>query len=238
MLFASDLDNTLIYSYKFAKAGDICVETKNGKELSFMTRESYAMLKDVVTKCVFVPVTTRSLEQYLRIDLGVKPKYAIVAHGALLINDGKIDDQWTAETRRLLNVELPKINEINANELIYDIRYVEDFFIFTKSKYPQQAVDFLQTIVDEKQLKVCAVHNKVYILPLRLDKGAAVKRLKKFLQIQSVICAGDSELDIPMLEIADDAIFPQTLKLRRENSHILDDESFTSEILNVAMGLM
>ncbi|MDR1579784.1 MAG: hypothetical protein LBS35_05460, partial [Synergistaceae bacterium] len=107
VLFASDLDNTLIHSYRVAEAGDICVETRDGKKLSFMSPKAHGILKDIAAKCAFVPVTTRSLEQYRRLDLGVKPKYALVANGALLLIDGEVDELWASETRRRLNVTLP-----------------------------------------------------------------------------------------------------------------------------------
>ena len=232
VLFASDLDNTLIHSYKVAKAGDVCVERKDGKELSFMSPKAYTLLRDVAARCMFVPVTTRTLEQYRRLDLGVKPRYAIVAHGALLLIDGIVDDQWTAETQKLLGTALP---EIEAGNLMFDIRYVEKAFVFAKSKYPRQAVRHLQTNIDGKKFKAYAVHNKIYIFPRFLDKGTAVKRLMERIPnmpVQTLICAGDSELDLSMLEFADISIAPQTLGLKR--GHVLPDETFTSEMIKIA----
>jgi hydroxymethylpyrimidine pyrophosphatase-like HAD family hydrolase len=228
MLFASDLDNTLIYSYKAAKAGDICVETKDGKELSFMPQEAFLLLKEVAKNCVFVPVTTRTLEQYKRIDLGVKPKYAVVAHGAMLLIDGVPDEKWTAETRQMLNVPLPKID---GHALLYDIRYVDDFFIFAKSEQPNQAAEILTKTLDTDKFTVSSVYNKVYVFPNTLNKGVAVERLKKRLNAETVVCAGDSELDIPMLEAADIAIFPQSLEFIHKNPLALHEKGFAVEML-------
>ena len=47
VLFVSDLDNTLIYSYK-REIGKkkICVELYEGKEISFMTENSYRLLNN------------------------------------------------------------------------------------------------------------------------------------------------------------------------------------------------
>lgn len=236
MIFASDLDNTLIHSYKTAKSGDICVEVKDGKELSFMSPQTHLLLKDIAERYIFLPVTTRSLEQYLRIDLGVKPKYAVIAHGALLLVDGKTDEAWSVETRKLLKSPLPKLDStVVSDTLLYDIRYVENFFIFAKSEEPIKAVEYLKTIlktrIDQELFEIYAVHNKVYIFPVGLNKGVAVNRLKNRLQIQRVMCAGDSKLDIPMLETADIAIVPQSLGLSGKHYRILPDEKFTSEIL-------
>ena len=228
MLFASDLDNTLIHSYKAAGPQDICVEVKSGKQLSFMAAEAFLLLKEINKRCVFVPVTTRSIEQYLRIDLGVSPRYAVAAHGAVLLVDGKIDEQWIYETRQMLNVNLPKFSE---NEFIFDVRDVDGFFTAAKSKSPQDAVAYLHSVVDTRQFKICAVYNKVYVLPNGLDKGLALERLRKRLRPKTVICAGDSLFDIPMLSIADTAIIPGTLKWRNENALILDADSFALSML-------
>ncbi|GHV27676.1 hypothetical protein FACS1894167_03100 [Synergistales bacterium] len=214
ILFASDLDNTLIHSYKAAKPGDICVETKDGKELSFMPPEAFMLLKEVAGKSEFVPVTTRSLEQYRRIDLGIMPRYAIVAHGALLLKHGAEDGDWRAETLNNLNIQLPAIEQ---NEYLYDVRYVDNFFIFAKSDAPERAAERLGRFVDKTDFEVRAVHNKVYILPRDLNKGAALQRLKKRIGADYVICAGDSELDLPMLALADMAISPESVEL---NNHL------------------
>ena len=228
MLFASDLDNTLIHSYKTYNTGDVCVELKDGKEMSFMNPKAFSLLKEISEQCVFIPVTTRSLEQYLRIDFGLTPKYAVVAHGALLLIDGKIDEQWACETRGMLNIRLPEVGEC---ELLYDIRYVENFFIFAKSGKPREAAEYLRSFIDMSRFTVCAAHNKVYIFPNGLNKGVAVERLKKLLRVETVICAGDSELDIPMLKVADAAITPGTLELSGAGVRIVNGDSFAYSAL-------
>ena len=231
MLFASDLDNTLIHSYKNSKIGDVCVEMKDGRELSFMSSDNYNLLKYIVKQCEFVPITTRSLEQYQRINLGVVPKYAIVAHGAILLIDGKIDEQWVLETRKLISKKLPEIHE---NDILYDVRYVDDFFIFGKSNDVFKAVKYLQTFIDNKDFIACSVQNKFYVMPKQLKKGTAMERLKNRINEKFVICAGDSFLDISMLEIADIAISPKNIELKNKNHQILCEECFSTEMLRIA----
>ena len=230
MLFASDLDNTLIHSYKKAIKGDVCVEWKDGKELSFMAYESYHLLKKIVKKCEFIPVTTRSLEQYRRIDLGVIPKYAIVANGAMLLVDGKVDEEWIMETRELISIELPVIKE---NSIVSDIRYVDDFFIFLKSEKPKEAVAYLESVICNEKFAITDINSKVYIIPRNLNKSGAVNRLRKKLDKNYIICSGDSALDISMLEIADIAFHPETLIMqnRNQNRIMLSEKSFTLDML-------
>jgi hydroxymethylpyrimidine pyrophosphatase-like HAD family hydrolase len=173
VLFASDLDNTLIHSYRVAEGRDICVETRDGKKLSFMSPEAHGILKDIAAKCTFVPVTTRSLEQY----------------------------------RRLLHLR--------------------------QERSPPQAVKYLNEFLKEVAFEARSVHDKVYILPAGLDKGTAVERLRERISSGCVVCAGDSELDLPMLEIADMAVVPETLTPRREHMCVLPSRTFTSGMLGV-----
>ncbi len=63
VVFHSDLDNTLIYSYKHDIGSDKkCVEVYQNREVSFMTKKSFDLLKAVKEKVVFVPTTTRTQE--------------------------------------------------------------------------------------------------------------------------------------------------------------------------------
>ena len=101
-VFYSDLDNTLIYSYKH-EIGERrkCVEVYQGREISFMTEFTWRALKTLMEKLLFVPVTTRTLEQYQRIQLGISmPSYALVCNGGILLKDGEPDRCWYEESLR------------------------------------------------------------------------------------------------------------------------------------------
>lgn len=225
VIFAADLDNTLIHSYKIKQPGDICVEVKDGKKLSFMPIDSFNLLKEINNKCIFIPLTTRSLEQYRRIDLGIVPEYALTANGAILLVDGKIDENWLSQSHSMFNNDLPQISD---NKFLYDIRYVDRFFVFAKSDNPQTAVSYLEKITDMEKFVVQAIYNKVYIFPSALNKGVALRRLKERVFADKVICAGDSVLDITMLELSDIAIAPTSLGI---NAITIDDFLFTRSVL-------
>ena len=68
IVFASDLDNTLLYSRSHKREGDICVEHIAGRAHGFMTPLTVERLREVSQKLCLIPVTTRSIEQYKRID--------------------------------------------------------------------------------------------------------------------------------------------------------------------------
>ena len=94
--FHTDLDNTLIYSYKH----DIGPQKRNvelyqGREISCITEETYHLLQLVKNEMLIVPTTTRTLEQYQRIDLGIGPfPYALVCNGGVLLVNGVPDEAW------------------------------------------------------------------------------------------------------------------------------------------------
>ena len=73
-LFHTDLDNTIIYSYKHSIGSEKrCVEIYREREVSFITDRTYALLKEIKKIVTVVPTTTRTVEQYRRIDLGTGP---------------------------------------------------------------------------------------------------------------------------------------------------------------------
>lgn len=64
-----DMDNTIIYSYKH-DIGEkkLNVELYNGREISFISERTYSLLKEVNDKMLIVPTSTRTEEQYRRIN--------------------------------------------------------------------------------------------------------------------------------------------------------------------------
>lgn len=224
VIFNVDLDNTIIYSYKH----DIgsykrCAEIYNGREISFITDRTYKLLKEVSEKVLIVPTTTRTIEQYSRIDLGIKKfKYVLVCNGGVLLTDGKEDSKWYETSLSLIaqsQLEIDrayKILESDKNR-IFELRYIKELFLFTKSSKPETTVKILRQNLDLSLVDVLNNGIKVYVMPKNLDKGTGVKRLRQKLSGDIVIAAGDSAFDIPMLEYANYSVLPSTLDyIKRE----------------------
>lgn len=218
-IFNSDLDNTLIYSYKHNIGEDkVNVEIYDGRQISFMTRKSYNMLKDVNERMIFVPTTTRTVEQYKRINLGISDiKYALTCNGGILLKHGVPDSDWYKESRKLVcgcdeiiaaGIELLE-KDINVN---FEIRNIERLFVFTKSSEPEQTAAELRKHLNTDMVSIHTNGAKVYIVPQKLNKGSGIKRLKKALSVDKTVAAGDSEFDIPMLKAADISFAPYELK--------------------------
>lgn len=243
-LFACDLDNTIIHSYKKAQESDICVEMKDEKKLSYMTQKSYKLLKEIYeqrTDILFVPLTTRTMEQYGRIKLldGKFPKYALAANGGILLIDNCIDEKWYEESLEIIKDSLNELKlsmdilEKDKN-IYFDIRIIDGLFVYTKSSNPKKTLSVLSENIDISKVDVYENGDKVYVISKKINKGEAVKRLKEKLNIEKTICAGDSLFDIPMLNIADIAVYPENLKNNISNdnqNHIFNRDIFFAENL-------
>lgn len=218
VVFHSDLDNTLIYSYKHDIGSDKkCVEVYQNREVSYMTKKSYDLLKTVKDKVVLVPTTTRTREQYERIDLGIGvPRLALVCNGGVLLTDGCEDRDWYEES---VNLVLDCRNELEKSEQYletdhyrnFEVRNIRGLFVFTKSEAPEQTMAGLKAILNLSLVDVFRNGVKIYVVPKKMSKGMAVQRLRKRIEAELVIAAGDSGFDISMLHTADLGIVPPEL---------------------------
>jgi len=218
IIFNTDLDNTMIFSYKHDIGEDkICTEIYQGREISFFTRKTAELLKKLNNTVLLVPTTTRTIEQYNRIDLGIGiPKIALVCNGGVMLENGVENDDWYKESLELTR---------NAREQLYyserlleedksrsfEIRNIRDLFVFTKCDLPEESVQALKSKLDTDIVDVFNNGVKVYVVPKMLSKGKAIDRLRKMLSPEVVIAAGDSEFDITMLNSCDIPIAPKSL---------------------------
>lgn len=242
--FCSDLDNTLIYSYRYNIGDDkVLVEVKDGKELSYMSKVSHQLLQKVAKVKELVPLTTRSLEQYSRINFGsrVKIKYALTSNGGILLEDNKINEDWFRETKRIVSYaedEMQKgIQILKKDEKVcFEIRMVDEVSVFTKSSSPQETMERLKETLDTDIVDIRNHGIKVYIFPKAIDKGCALQRFRNYVgEEHSFIAAGDSSFDVSMLMAADTAFCPENLAIPedadKENIIKLPDNGFTEEML-------
>ena len=239
-LFASDLDNTLVYSYKYRKENDVCVEYLDGNEQSFMTPRAIEMLSDVVGRSRLVPVTSRSIEQYQRIHLpGIPvPEYALTTNGAILLKNGEIDRAWQEESFRIIAPWVEEMQRmlpiLDFIEEVLQYRIVDDMYLFAMCDNAPQAQKVKTILTDQTTLPVEITGRKVYFFPPSLTKGAALKRLRQRISSDTVIAAGDSPIDLSMLQEADIAILPQKIwqiSADLEHCFVWNQETVFSEFI-------
>lgn len=220
VVFNVDMDNTLIYSYKHDIGEDKrCAEIYQEREISFMTNKTSKLLKELARKVLVVPTTTRTRQQYERIDLGLgKIPYALVCNGGVLIKDGVEVEDWYAGSKALIadsEAELKRGMELleKDEDRCYEVQFIRELFLFSKSNHPEATIERLAQQLDTSLVDVFNNGIKVYVVPKRLSKGTALKRFKEWIQADVTIAAGDSEFDVSMLQCADVALAPKALEV-------------------------
>lgn len=240
-ILCTDLDNTIIYSYKHDIGNEkMNVELYKEREISFITKQTFELLKKVKEEFLIIPTSTRTIEQYERIDLKIGTfKYALVCNGSVLLVDGKKDRDWYEESLRLAkasNLEVKKALEYLENDKrrTFELRHIEDLFVFTKCDEAETVVNELREHLDKSLVTVFNNKEKVYVLPTLLSKGKAIERLRKYLKAKFIIAAGDSEFDISMVEAADVGLVPYGFKSEfniKSDIHEMGKERLFSEEL-------
>lgn len=231
MIFATDLDKTLIYSYRHLtdETPDVeIVEFKDNKPLSYMTNKSFNTLWKLKqrTDMMIIPVTARSTDQFNRILVTGNCPYAIVASGATILKNGKPIKDWDNIVTKIReqNTDIYKMFMSYLSQIdsphddpseddsytfssYFEIkpRLVNDSVIFFKLTEKAVTESFLPMKLEKKARK----HNwnftlqgqKGYLAPEDISKEHALSYLSAKLQDNDIITAGDGTLDVPFIKL-------------------------------------
>jgi phosphoserine phosphatase len=226
MLVASDLDRTLIYSANsmlLAGPDDaappmVVSEVYRSAPLSFMTRQAEEYLEELVQRGAFVPVTTRTREQFGRIRLPGRGRgYAVSTNGAVLMKDGEPDAGWTASIQRRVSECVPLAEVLTYLTVdrpvpgLVRARTAEDIFIYCLVERAALPLDYLAEPTawcGQRGWTVSLQGRKLYCVPVPVSKETAVAEVRARMGADLLITAGDSLLDGGMLELADIAFRP------------------------------
>lgn len=203
----TDLDNTLFVSKSNREENYVCVEHLDGNEQSFMSKKAIELLREVRQYVEVIPVTTRSILQYKRIEWpdDCEPEYAITTNGGILLHNRGIVPEWItsvccgvefvmdiAEIKRLFNI-------YKRNKRFTSKRIVDDNFLFFALPDDTGIAPIVAEIKAQTYLPVMHSGRKIYVLPKAITKEKVVENLKKKFEINHVFSAGDSEMDMGML---------------------------------------
>jgi hypothetical protein len=224
-LLACDLDQTLIYSPGAFRlpSGElppdlVTVEYLDGEPLSHLTRRAAEGLCELARAATLVPVTTRTLEQYRRVQLGIPTAYAIAANGGHLLVDGIPDPEWAAGVKTRLATSGRPLSDIRAlaGELaaagswVRTIRAADGFFVYLVATSREVIPDLsgLAARLSADGWTLSIQGRKVYFVPAALTKEAALEEVIARTGSLLLAAAGDSLLDRGMLARADVAVRP------------------------------
>ncbi|MFC4303112.1 HAD family hydrolase [Cohnella boryungensis] len=233
MIFACDLDQTLIYSRNSRGECDegtlVTVEYYEGAPLSYMTSRAFGLLQRLSQSLHFVPTTTRTVEQFERIhglSDGIRSRYAIVSNGGKVLIDGRADLEWDALVREAVRREAASAAEIKGRfdqlvhaDWIIKERYWDELFysiVVHRDLIPSGWMEELASRLAGSGWGCSLQGRKVYLVPNSVNKGAAVRYVKELAGAREIFAAGDSLLDESMLLIAEQAMAPAHGELFRK----------------------
>src|SRR5665648_1024593 len=222
MLFASDLDQTLIYSHRTLLSQDIeeqmrPVERFEERYISFMTQNALNMLRKISERVLFVPVTTRTKLQYQRINFvsyGITHQYAVTSNGGTIFSEGVEDKDWSGIVlegkdnclaawdliAKFNNIAHPSWVIKDSGKLADDLFY---YCLIEREKIPATELAAFKIWASDNHWELSVQGRKLYLVPLNVNKKAAIQYIKEKEGITRVVAAGDSLLDLEMLKAAD-----------------------------------
>ncbi|WP_336672046.1 HAD family hydrolase [Tsukamurella sp. USMM236] len=227
----SDLDRTLIFSEAaagpaFATSDPVCVEIYRDAPLSYMAPAAHAGLAALAAATPVVPTTTRTPEQYLRVQLPGAPfRFAICSNGGEILVDGAPDPQWQTHIRGLLAALPADLDRIAAQletrlapEWGARLRLVPGLFAYVVSevRVPAEVVDEWRAYCAPLGWSISQQGRKLYTIPEPVTKSRAALEVRRRLEEAGALepgapwlAAGDGALDADLLEAADAAIRPR-----------------------------
>jgi hypothetical protein len=223
-LVACDLDQTLIYSRRSfrlapgsAEPALVAVERIDGQHTTFWTARSAELIAWLHARATFVPVTTRTRAQYARVDLGVRPAFAITTNGGQLLVDGRPDADWTALVRARIDAQACPLADVRAvagrlaaDGWVRTSHVADDLFVYLVA-HERAGIPDLSRVAASLAADgwtVSVQGRKVYLVPTVLTKEAALAEVARRAGAVRLAAAGDSLLDRGMLTGADVAVRP------------------------------
>ena len=235
-LVTLDMDRTLIYSANAITQGAPdasraeallaaarCVEIYQGKPQSYMSESAIGSLLELDRIAQVVPTTTRTIEQYRRIELPLgTPEFAITSNGGNILVDGEPDEAWSTHVAGLLGSLGAGIDEVyrrldsDARDTpwLRTLRIADGLFCYVVVELdllPPDVVPTWARWAAEVGWNVSRQGRKVYVMPNPITKHIAVEEVRRRMSVwpRVSLAAGDGVLDQPMLVGSDAAIRPR-----------------------------
>lgn len=211
MQLFTDLDSTIITTQGNEENIVPVSHTKRGT--SYIKETNLKKFQELSKELQIIPVTTRGIVSYNTIDLGVPFSHALLDSGAILLINGEVDKTWLKESENIFKSER-ELFQVGKNYLESqgfrsktDSPFVIDYRLEVINE-EKQAIAFeeLNALIGEKFDVFKAGNRGIFATHKELNKGKNLIRFQKKYGKDSMITAGDSEADWPMLKISDKSI--------------------------------
>lgn len=230
-LVATDLDRTMIYSRNafgpVPELSTVCVEHLDGEPLSYMTADAADSLKALTELAMVVPTTTRTIEQFNRIQLPGAPwRYAVTTNGGNILDNGQPDPHWRASLAAEVRSTSASLAEISAelhsrtdDSFVLKYRVADELFCYLVVQLEALPADFLaewDAWCRPRGWSASQQGRKIYTMPVSVCKSRTVAEVRRRLEDSGdldpaarLLSAGDGALDAEMLRTSDAAIRPR-----------------------------
>ncbi|MEH7176580.1 hypothetical protein [Neobacillus vireti] len=245
MITASDLDRTLMYSNRaleeFGRPEDKAlkpVEMHRGNWTGYMTEASFSMLKEINKHSLFIPVTTRTTEQFKRFVIFEKEiplTYAVTTNGAHVLYNGEPLKDWSEQLYSQLKngcspeEELQSALKKSGIYLDGERKQAEKLFFY----YLLNCLPTPSELLEIRELtaaygwKMSLQGRKLYFIPNAISKGKALEFICNREGKEALAGAGDSVLDWDFLKDCTYRFVPshgELLKVRGSGDISLTDQ--------------
>ncbi|MEH7083011.1 hypothetical protein V7139_09790 [Neobacillus drentensis] len=218
MIFASDLDRTLVYSKRaiedLGKDDSFVlkpVEKKDDDWVAYMTTSSYSALKKLAMNSLFIPVTTRTTEQFDRFHIfkdDIPIKYAITSNGANIIYQGMLLKDWSTNIINRMTEESVTqevlLTKLKKEGFVFDghMKQAENLFFYfiLNSLPPASDLQVIHEVAVLNGWRISLQGRKLYFIPRAISKGDALEYISKREGMKVIAGAGDSILDWDFLK--------------------------------------
>lgn len=252
MAVFSDLDRSIIYSKRFLgnNERELEIEIYKNENISYISKKTIELIKEINKYNYFIPTTTRTIEQFKRIEFkkyDLNFKYSITSNGGNILIDEQIDKEYNLfineKLEQSLNIKdcIKLFEEYKNIKGIKKLRKADNFFFYIvvdNNVFDLESIkDFIEKI-ENFNWKMYINSSKIYFMPNKLKKSTAIKYLCDKLNLKNTFSIGDSIMDKDMLEFCDKSYLLNhgdlINKLKKEDKFLISRESGfkgTEEIL-------
>lgn len=217
MYVFSDLDRSVIYSNKFldTEVKYSNIEKYEGREISYISLDTIEYIKQIQDIGMFIPTTTRTTEQFNRINFeqfGINFPWAITTNGGYILKNNKVLESWNKEVQNIknkscgLNIMIKDFEKYTKLPGVIKFAVASELFFYMVVDYSIFDINCLKEYVntlDGKNWNMYISGRKIYFLPKGITKENAIKYLLKELNIKEFTAIGDSTMDYGMIKSAD-----------------------------------